>query len=386
MLTPIAVLCLTQIIAWGSLYYAFPVLFAAIGASRGWSQPEMIGAFSVSILVSGLCAFPAGKFVQRRGGRVAMSAGSLAATLALAGVAWSPTLLVFYAGWALAGAAMSLTLYEAAFSALAAIYDAEYRRAVTTVTLAGGLASTVFWPLTERLAVWLGWQQTLLVYAALHLLVCLPLHFTGLPALAPSPASSPLPPKPSIVSLYRQPQLVLLAASFTANAIVFSVVSVHLLPLLTAKGLSLQQAAWLAATAGPMQVLGRIVEFTFGDRWRVVQTGTVAMALLLPALLGLALTDSWLPIAVSLGLYGISNGVMTIVKSLSTVELFGRENYGHVNGAIAAPALMTRSLGPLLAAFVPSYFAVLLLLIGLASLSLYLYLTAFRQNVSKKPT
>jgi MFS family permease len=372
-------------IAWGSLYYAFPVLLAAMRASHGWSQPEMIGAFSVSILVSGLCAFPAGKFIQRRGGRAAMSAGSFAAALALAWVAWSPTLAVFYAGWALAGAAMSLTLYEAAFSVLAAIYDADYRRAVTTVTLAGGLASTVFWPLTERLTVWLGWQQTLLVYAGLHLLVCLPLHLRGLPAYAPPQSTSATKPKVSILSLYRRPQLALLAASFTANAIVFSVVSVHLLPLLTAKGLSLQQAAWLAATAGPMQVLGRIVEFSFGDRWRVVQTGTVAMALLLPALFGLALADSWLPIAVSVGFYGISNGVMTIVKSLSTVELFGRENYGSVNGAIAAPALITRSLGPLGVSFLSSYFAVLFLLIAVATLSLYLYRMAFLQKLSKKP-
>ena len=379
---PVAVLCLTQMIAWGSLYYAFPVLLAAIGASRGWSQPEMVGAFSVSILVFGLCAFPAGKFIQRRGGRVAMSAGSLAAAVALAWAAWSPTLVVLYAGWALAGAAMSLTLYEAAFSVLAAIYDADYRRAVTTVTLAGGLASTVFWPLTERLAAWLGWQQTLLVYAALHLFVCLPLHLTGLPQYQPPPVSSAPKPNVSFLSLYRQPQLVLLAASFTANAIVFSVVSVHLLPLLTAKGLSLQQAAWLAAAAGPMQVLGRIVEFSFGDRWRVAQTGTVALALLLPALFGFALADAWLPIAISVGFYGVSNGVMTIVKSLSTVELFGRENYGHVNGAIAAPALITRSMGPLLASLLleqgPGYLGVLVVLIALASLSLFLYKAAFR--------
>ena len=369
-------------IAWGSLYYAFPVLLAAIGASRGWSQTEMVGAFSVSILVSGLCAFPAGKFIQRRGGRVAMSAGSLAAAVALAWAAWSPTLVVLYAGWALAGAAMSLTLYEAAFSVLAAIYDADYRRAVTTVTLAGGLASTVFWPLTERLAAWLGWQQTLLVYAALHLFVCLPLHLTGLPQYQPPPVSSAPKPNVSFLSLYRQPQLVLLAASFTANAIVFSVVSVHLLPLLTAKGLSLQQAAWLAAAAGPMQVLGRIVEFSFGDRWRVAQTGTVALALLLPALFGFALANAWLPIAISVGFYGVSNGVMTIVKSLSTVELFGRENYGHVNGAIAAPALITRSIGPLLASLLleqgPGYLGVLVVLIALATLSLFLYKAAFR--------
>ena len=371
-------------ISWGTLYYAFPVLLTAIGAGRGWSQPEMIGAFSVCILVSGLCAYPAGKFVQRRGGRFAMSAGSVFAALGLATVAISPSLTVFYAGWAIVGVAMSLTLYEAAFSLLAAVYDADYRRAVTTVTLAGGLASTVFWPLTERLVVWIGWQPTFWVYAGLHLIVCLPLHLVGLPRHVVPEESSSYKPKVSIFSLYSQPGLALLAGSFTANSIVFAVVSVHLLPLLTAKGLSLQEAAWLAAAAGPMQVLGRILEFSFGDRWRVVQTGTVAMVVLLPALLGLALTNSGLLIAVSVGLYGISNGVMTIVKTVSTVELFGRENYAQVNGAIAAPAIISRSLGPLVASLLlpqwRGYSAVLFLLTALAGLSLFLYTAAFRRR------
>lgn len=383
---PVWIFCITQVISWGTLYYAFSVLLGPIGATRGWTPAGMVGAFSVSLLVSGLAAYPTGKLIHRFGGRFVMGAGSVCGALSLASVTLSTSLPLFYLSWAGAGLAMALTLYEAAFTVLSNIYDSDYRRAVTAVTLAGGFASTLFWPLTERLVSWTGWQSTLLIYAALHLFVCLPLHAAGLRA---APSSLPPPagvgPAHTILSLIRLRPFLFLAASFTLNSIVFAVFAVHLIPLLETKGVSSRQAAWLAAFAGPMQVLGRALEFRFGSRWSASQIGAAALAAMVPALLGLAADHtSWPATLVCIGLYGVSNGVITIIRSLTIVDLFGREHYAQVSGAISAPATIARASGPILASAVlllfSSYTVVLLILAALAVLSLLLFRQANRRT------
>ena len=382
-LTPVSVLCLTQVISWGTLYYAFSILLGPIAASHGWGLPGITGAFSVCLLASGLAAYPAGRALQRHGGHIVMAAGSALAALAFTVVSLAPSVPVFYLGWALAGVAMSATLYDAAFSTLAALYESGLKRAVTSVTLAGGFASTVFWPLTERLSVWVGWRETLWLYAAIHLALCLPLHYFGLrrPAHAPLPPLAVPPPFPIT------PRFLTLAAAFTCNAIVFSAISVHLVPLLQDHGASPQRAAWLAAAAGPLQVAGRFVEFTFGARWRSIHTGTVALALLLPALACLLPAGQSTPLLLTaVGLYGISNGVMTIVRGVSIAELFGRDNYAKASGALAAPITLARALGPFLAslllAYPARYTGVLAALLLIAALSFALFLIAMRPPTS----
>jgi predicted MFS family arabinose efflux permease len=295
---------------------------------------------------------------------------------ALLVVAFAPSLGVFYLGWAVAGVAMAGTLYEPAFAALAAIYESDYKRAVTFVTFAGGFASTVFWPLTERMVVWAGWQGTLLVYAGLHLLVCLPLHWWGMPR----GVAADLPAAPvRVAGLVREPRFLILAASLTMYATVFSVVSVHLVPLLQAKGATLQHAAWLAAVAGPMQVVGRLIEFRYGANWSATRTGMLSLAAFIPALLLLMLRPAPAGLLVlAIGIYGMANGIMTIVRSVSVVEQFGREQYAQVSGALAAPATLARAGAPffasLLLGWAGGYDGVLLALSVVAGLAAALFM------------
>jgi MFS family permease len=348
---PVWALCVTQIISWGTLFYAFAVLLTPIGKGQGWRQEEMVGAYSLSLLISGLCAYPVGRWIQRIGGRMVMSLGSVMAGAAFGLIATSSSLAAFYAGWLVAGFAMACVLYEPAFATLAGIYSRDYKRAVTTVTLAGGFASTAFWPFTERLVAWLGWRESAWVFVLLHLGVCLPLHYFGLPQgrLAGASQGKQLT-QITLSTLIRFPTFWLLAASYMLSSVVFAVLSVHLVPLFQTRGLPPHEAAWLAACAGPMQVLGRLVEFKLGHRWSGAQTGKVALSLVIPALLGLAIWP--IPMAalmVAVGLFGISNGVMTIVRSVSVVEVFGRESYASVAGALMGPALVSRAFGPLLA-------------------------------------
>jgi MFS family permease len=336
----------------------------------------MVGAFSVALLMSGICAYPSGKLMHRWGGRAVMTGGSALGAAAMLVVAFAPTLGMFYAGWALAGVAMAGTLYEPAFAALAAIYESDYKRAVTFVTFAGGFASTVFWPLTERMVVWLGWQGTLLAYAGLHLAICLPLHWMGLPpaAIASVPA-----PAVRVGGLIRQSRFLILAVSLTMYATVFSVVSVHLVPLLQAKGATLQHAAWLAAVAGPMQVVGRLVEFRYGANWSATRTGALSLAAFIPALLLLILRPAPAAVLVlAIGIYGMANGIMTIVRSVSVVEQFGREQYAQVSGALAAPATLARAGAPFLASLLlgwaGGYNGVLLALTAVAGTAAALFI------------
>lgn len=377
---PVWALCITQVISWGTLYYAFSTMQTAIGRAHSWDPASVMGAFSFCLLVSGLAAYPAGRAIQKWGGRWTMTAGSLTAAVGLAVIAEAASLRAFYFGWGLAGVAMSLCLYDAAFAALAGISKLDHRRAVTTVTLAGGFASTVFWPLTEWLASSVGWRATLHVYVALHLLVCLPLHlFGGLDA-----GRIPLPPRSAHwpgLSLLGNSRFRLLAASFTLNSLVFSCVSVHLIPILQRAGSTSLEAAWFAACAGPMQVAGRVGELALGGRHRAIHTGRFALALLIPALAALSYAKAgpaWMLVAV--GAYGVSNGLMTIVRSVTVVELFGREEYPRISGAIGAMPTLARAAGPITASLVlartGSYRTVLAILIVSSIASLLLFAAA----------
>ena len=147
----------------------------------GASPPVVVGAYSVALLVSGLVAAPVGRHIDRHGARRAMTAGSIGAALGLAAFSQVTSVAGLYAAWAGLGAVMGLTLYEPAFASLALVFRADLRQAITVLTLAGGLASTVFWPLTQWLASSLGWRDAVLVLAAINLLVCVPLHALFLP-------------------------------------------------------------------------------------------------------------------------------------------------------------------------------------------------------------
>jgi MFS family permease len=346
----------TQITAWGSIYYLFALLMEPLQAALGASKSTIVGAFTLSLLVSGLLAPVVGRAIDRRGGRVLMALASLLAAGALVALAHVSTLAQLYAVWALLGIAMAGTLYEPAFAVVTRAFVINHRRAIAVLTLFGGFASTVFWPLGQALISAYGWRDTAMIFGALNLLVCVPLHLLALPSDDPrsdfigaaSPGGSS---SGSLVEALRDPVFHLLAAAFTVNALVFSGMSVHLLAMLGAKGLSPIQAAALGALVGPMQVLGRLAEMSLGQRIAPSRVGTIAMALLPTSLFVLvaAATSTWTFVLFAL-LFGAGNGVMTIVRGTVPIELYGRQHYGAINGAMAAPVLIAKAAGPLVAA------------------------------------
>ena len=177
----IASLGIAQVISWGSLYYSIGVLGPAMRGDLGASELFLFGSFTAGLLVSGTLAPIAGRLIDARGGRLVLSLGSGAGCVAMALLAVAPNPAVMVVGWLLAGAAMSSCLYDPAFATLSQHTGDRYRSAVTALTLFGGFASTVFWPLSHILLEAWGWRMTFGIYAGLHLFVCLPIHHYFVP-------------------------------------------------------------------------------------------------------------------------------------------------------------------------------------------------------------
>jgi MFS family permease len=342
----------TQIVSWGSIYYAFALLLEPLQRDLGAGKGEVAGAFSAALLVSGLCAAWIGRTIDRLGGRWVMTAGSLAAVLLLAALSQVRSLPLLYLIWLGLGAAMAATLYEPAFVVVAQVYRLNYRRALTVLTLFGGFASTVFWPVTTWLIERYGWREAVLWLAAINLVVCVPLHFALLPK-----SSGAAPPAPQAGGgtarrrLWGDRRFRALTLAFLAHYVVVSAIAAHLISLLLARGMSPAAAAAIGALIGPMQVAGRIVEFG-ASRWLTVgQVGRVAAVAMPLSLLALLWADSSLPwLTVFAVLFGAGNGAMTVIRGALPVEMYGREHYGAIAGALATPGLLARAVGPIFAA------------------------------------
>lgn len=190
----LAVLCTTEIVSWGVLYYAFPVLAPSIAADTGWSIAGVTAAFSTGLVVSALLGIPAGRWLDRAGPRPVMTLGSVLAVPAVVGVATASTLPTFFAAWVLAGAAMAGTLYPPAFAALTRWWGPRRIVALTAVILLAGLASTIFAPLTATLLANLQWRESYLVLAVVLGAITIPAHLLGLRGRWPDPDPAEQPP------------------------------------------------------------------------------------------------------------------------------------------------------------------------------------------------
>lgn len=373
---------LTQIIGWGSMFYAYGVLMQPMEAELQTSRSVVVGAYSIALLISGCLSTLAGAVVDRFGGRLLMTCGTLLAAAMLILLGNVRSVFTLYLVWAGIGVAMSATLYQSSFAVLTQVFGSNYRRAITSLTLFGGFASTVFWPLTQALSDHVGWRETWLIYAAVNLLICFPIH-VSLPDYLPAVDSSSEAEKSKsgLAAILRERSFYLLTAAVTFNALVFSAMSLHLMSILQSRGISPSYAAAIGAMVGPMQVIGRILETTIGRKSSSYKVGIVAMWLLPLALALLFAPNQWLVIYIFFAaMYGISNGVMTIVRGTLPAELYGRENYGAVSGAMAAPVMVAIAAGPFAASLVYSanggYIGTILVLIAIGAFGSVLFTCA----------
>jgi MFS family permease len=348
----IATLGTAQTLSWASSYYLPAILAAPMARDLGVSMPTVFAAFSVALVISALCGPASGRAIDRHGGRPVLMGTNLvfAAGLVSLGLAQGPVSM--FAAWALIGVAMGSGLYEAAFSALVRLYGHEARNPITGITLIAGFASTVGWPLSALLETQIGWRGACFTWAALHLLLGLPLNAllpktlaAPLPAASPSQASSPAP---ASTPLHR-PALTaaLLAYVFAATWFVSTAMATHLPQLLQAAGATLAVAVAAGALVGPAQVAGRLLEF--GLLQRVHPMLSARLAALAHPLGAALLLVVGAPAAMAFALlHGAGNGIMTIAKGTLPLALFGPQGYGARQGWLTMPARVTQAAAPFL--------------------------------------
>lgn len=353
----ITALGIAQIVSWGTLFYSIGVLGAPMRAELGASELFLFGSFTAGLLLAGVTAPIAGRAIDRRGGRFVLSVGSVLGALAMALLAAAPNAATMCGAWLVAGLAMAACLYDPAFATLAQLTGSRYRKAVTALTLFGGFASTAFWPLSHLLLEAWGWRVAFGVFAAMHLLVCLPIHLLFVPSHRqpfaepePAPGEAPAPPPPekdAVSPGLKDPRLAWLAASFAIATFVFSVIAVHLISLLEHAGLTAAQAVTISMLVGPMQVAGRVIELGFSSRMRAVTVGYFVFVLMVMALLALISVEGFGLMAIAFVVaYGFGNGVLTIVRGTAPVELFGRGGLGGLLGYLSRAVMMAKAVAP----------------------------------------
>jgi len=349
---PTLILGVTQIVGWGTTMYAPAILATPIVEDTGWSRTAVFGAFSASLVLGALVSRPAGRLIDRSGGRAAMAAGSAVVAAGLAVAALAGSLPVHFAAWVVLGFAMRLTLYEAAFATLAAAGGRDARRAISVLTLPGGLASTIFWPIGWLLLEAFGWRATLGIYAACNLLICLPLHVLFLPrgggeAARAAPSAAPAgAPGARLRERDRRFALLVLTTAFALMLYINSALSAHLIDILVAFGLSGDLAVTVASLRGVGQVVGRLWELLLAGGLQPVTLCLVAIGLAPLSLATLAL-GSAAPLAVIFAFgQGASNGLVTIARGVAPLLLFGPKGYGALIGSMAGPGLLAAALAP----------------------------------------
>jgi MFS family permease len=380
----VLVLGVTQILAWGAIFYPPVLTVPLIAADRGWSITFAMAGFSLALLTAGLMSPRVGLLIDRYGGHRVMPAGSLIGALGLVGLVYADHPVAYLAVWMVLGVAIAGSLYDPAFSTLGRIFGIAARRPITALTLAGGFASTVSWPATHLLIQSAGWRGTYLVYAALLALVAAPLHAFALPRTRADPDRRPdgQAPVPSRVLPPRGWAFMLVAAAFAAYAFVPSGLSAHLLAIFGRAGIDAATVVAIGALFGPAQVGARICEFAFARRIHPLDVARFAVGMLLIAFALIALFG--LPVAIAatfMVMFGMTNGLITIARGAVPLALFGAAGYGHLMGRIGGPFLVMQAIAPLVLAFVAeraSDPAVLAVVAGFALIS-FVGLAAIRK-------
>jgi MFS family permease len=337
-----------QLISWGSVFYGFSLFMSPIEAALQLSRAESSLAFSVALLLEGLAAFSVGRWIDRGHERAVMTVGSVLLGVAFLAHSQIESAWHFYAVWAVMGLGLSATLYPPAFAVLTRRFPDHFRRAIILLSFLGGLASTVFIPLVDWLIHALGWRDALVALGGLHLLVCAPGHAL---LLRHAPAGRAQcqdrsPPAPLREHLNNR-TFWLLGVFVVLLMAVTAALPAHMVNLLREQGMTETWVIAVPAAIGVLQVVGRAVLFTFEHRLDVHQVNRWV-----PCLIPLGLAVLWLGGASTLAasmfvvIYGMGNGMFTIVKGTAVAQYVSQAHVGSLNGALGLPMALARAAAP----------------------------------------
>ncbi len=372
--TIVTALGLTQIMAWGSSYYLPAVIAPAVSAQTGWPFAWVIGSLSLGLLVAGLISPHVGSAIERHGGRMTLAFSACCLGIGQLVLAASPNLPVYVIGWLIMGFGMGAGLYDAAFGTLGRLYGRSARSTITSLTLFGGFASTVCWPISAFLLDAFGWRGVCLVYAAIQLCAALPVYLLVLPRGIPAEVSSAAASTPETSLAPRGlPLMATLAASITLSAVISSTLSVHLLSVLQSAGLALGAAVGLGALVGPSQVGARAIEMAIARYHHPIWTKLASVTFVV---IGVATLWTGLPVLpVALIFYGAGIGLESIARGTLPLALFGASGYAKLMGRLAMPSLIAQAAAPSVGALLLQHTGergLLTVLLGLALINVAL--------------
>jgi MFS family permease len=354
-LGPFAVwLSAAQLITWGSVFYTFSLLMGPVERELGFSRAEASLGFSLALLADGLMAYPIGRWIDQGHERRVMTWGSAWVGACLFAHSFIDSLSSFYAVWIGLGLGMSATLYAPVFAVVTRRFPSDFRRGIIIMTFLGGLASTVFIPLTSGLIQSLGWRHALWVLALFQWLICLPLHAWCLQGAAQkkvlmhASATSDLQTKPVSIKVHlKRAPFWLLAGFMLMTAIVSTALPAHMVSLLEEAQLSSAWVIAIPASIGAIQVLGRFLLFLF-EKHLDVHAANRWIPCLVPLGLVFLVVGGLAPWAALLFVtfYGLGNGLNTIVKGTAMAQYVSRDHVGQLNGVLGVPLAMGRAVAP----------------------------------------
>lgn len=353
------ILGLGQVCGWGTLYYSFPLIAIEMHQELGWSNSLLFGGATAGLLAAALLAYPVGVAIDRGWGKWVMSLSALFACLMMCWWALTSSVTSFYIICIVLGALQAALLYEPAFAVLARHVGAASARAgITHITLWGGFASTVFIPFTTLFIESWGWRVTLIALGLVNAL----LFILYLWAIHPKEdlehtdhhgdRQAKIALNRETVRIYiKRPLFWLITTSLALYALVFSAFTYHMYPLLEAKHLSLREVVWAIALIGPAQVLGRFLISRYAEDISMRLLGSIVVLVFPLAFAALLPTSpTTIVVATVFIAYGLSNGILTIVRSFVVPEMLTPHAYGALNGVLIIPATIARALAPLMAA------------------------------------
>lgn len=367
----VAALGVAQLIGWGTSFYFPGVLAAPITADTGWPLSAVIGGVSLGLLIAGLISPQVGRIIAARGGRPVLATSALLFATGLCVIGLAPALWVYLLGWIAVGAAMGTGLYDAAFAALGRLYGTSARGPITALTLFGGFAGTVFWPVGAFVAATFGWRNACFAYAALHLLLALPLVLT-FPAGKAAPsgsAATELAPSAATPRAGEGPILGLLALILTLSAGIGSILVVHLLLILEARGLAVAVAVSIGTLFGPAQVGARVIEGLFGARYHPIWTMVASCAAMAVGLGAMTAASDIAILTAAMIVYAAGYGIMWIARGTLPLALFGAERYPVLMGKLAFPSLIVQALAPFAAALIVERHGIDAMVAGLTAIA-----------------